>query len=542
MASMKMPPRQKMINMMYLVLTAMLAMNVSKEVLDSFAVLDADLVRSEQAHHQRTAAEYAQFDNMTAKFPEVYRPQRLLAEQVRIAADSLVAHIGVMKARVVAEAENEPIEQLLGKAADGRDTLKALLSVERKDDRDALAHLLVGSEPSAPREGPYTARDLRHRIDAFRDLLKRTAGDSDTDMTASIDKLFDLRDRRDASGTLNNWESTNFYEVPLAAGVASLSKVQNDVRTAENDMVKWLYRQVSKDSHTVNTLSAAVIPASTSVLLGEPFRAQVFLAASDSRVRPEVMLGEGMSVPVGPDGKAMVELASDRVGDQLVKGLMRYQGPKGVEEYPYELKYQVMAPMLVASPTKMNVLYRGVDNPIELSVPGVPADRIQPAIDNGSISRTGNGWVVNKLVGGKAHVSVVVRNDDGSTRRIGPVPFRVKDLPPPMAIVAQKNARDSKVCLTDIRAAQGMVAKLEDADFDAPFKVTRFKLTLVRKGSTPIDVEVVGNAFSERAREVLASARANDQLYFEEIKARLANGQGNEVALPSVALKVQACQ
>ncbi len=539
---MQMPPRQKMINMMYLVLTAMLAMNVSKEVLDSFAVLDADLVRSEQAHHQRTAVEYAQFDNMTAKFPEVYKPQRDLAEQVRIAADSLVAHIGVMKARVVAEAEGEPMEKLMARGSDGRDTLKALMTVERKDDRDALANLLIGSEPSAPKEGLYTARDLHRRIDAFRDLLKRTVGDADPIMTASLDQLFDLQDRRDASGTMNNWESTNFYEVPLAAGIAALSKVQTDVRTAENDMVKWLYRQVSKDSHTVNTLAAAVIPASSTVLLGEPFRAQVFLAASDSRVRPEVTVGEGRKVDVGADGKAHVEIPSDRVGEQLVKGLMRYQGPKGVEEYPYELKYQVMAPLLVASPTKMNVLYRGVDNPIELSVPGVAADRIQPAIDNGSISRSGNGWVVNKLVGGKAQVSAVVRNDDGSTRRIGPVPFRVKDLPPPMAYVAQKNARDSKVCKKALEAAQGIVARLEDSDFEAPFKVTRFKLTLVRKGSPPLEAEVVGNAFNDKARELLHAARVNDVVYFEEIKAKLTNGQGNEVALPSIALKVQACQ
>jgi hypothetical protein len=136
----------------------------------------------------------------------------------------------------------------------------------------------------------------------------------------------------------------------------------------------------------------------------------------------------------------------------------------------------------------------------------------------------------------------MVRNDDGSTRRIGPVHFRVKDLPPPMAYVAQKNARDSKVCKKALEAAQGILARLEDSDFEAPFKVTRFKLTLVRKGSPPLEAEVVGNAFNDKARELLHAARVNDVVYFEEIKAKLTNGQGNEVALPSIALKVQACQ
>lgn len=537
MASLNMSPRQKMINMMYLVLTAMLAMNVSKEVLDSFAVLDADLVRSEQAHHQRTSVEYAQFDNMAAKFPEVYRPQRERAEQVRLAADSLVAHIGMMKARVVAEAEGQPLDRLLAPGSDGRDTLRALMAVERKDDRDALANLLIGAEPSAPKDGPFTARDLHRRIEAFRDLLKRTVGGSDADMTASIDLLFDLRDRRDASGTMNNWESTNFYEVPLAAGVAALSKVQTDVRTAENDMVKWLYRQVSKDSHTVNTLAAAVIPASTTVLLGEPFRAQVFLAASDSRVRPEVTVGDGTNVPVGPDGKANVELPSDRVGEQLVKGLMRYQGPKGVEEYPYELKYQVMAPMLVASPTKMNVLYRGVENPIELSVPGVPADRVQAVIDNGSIGRVGNGWVVNRLTSNRAQVSAMVTNADGSVRRIGPVLFRVKDLPPPMAFVGGKGSRDATIRKPELEAARGVVVRPEDTDFEAPWKVQQFLLTVI-KGSEVIQLTAHDAQFTEPMKELLRAVRPGQRVYVEGIKARLASGQGPVRDLPPVVLKV----
>jgi len=536
MASAKMPPRQRMINMMYLVLTAMLAMNVSKEVLDSFAVLDADLVRSELAHHQRSTEAYAQFDDMAAKMPAVYAADRAKAERVRRAADSLVAHIRAMKARVIAEAEGRPLEKLMAKGADGRDTIANLMSVERKDDRDALTHLLVGSEPAAPIEGPYTARDLRHRIEVYRDLVKSVAAE-DPAFTASFDVLFDLSDRRDASGTLNNWESINFYEVPLAAGIAALSKVQADVRTAENDLVKWLFRQVNRNSHSVNTLAAAVIPASTTVLQGEPFRADVFLAASDSRIKPEVLLGEGRRIDVGPDGKAHVELPSDRVGEQRVAGVMRYQGPKGVEEYPYELKYAVMAPLLVASPTKMNVLYRGVDNPIELSVPGVPADRVQATTDNGSITRAPKGWVVNKLAGNKAQVSAVVTNPDGSTRRIGPVVFRVKDLPPPGAFVNGKGARDQQMRKAELQAAQGVVARLEDSDFDAPWKVLRYRVVLVR-GSQVVEKQVDGNAFTEEVRTLLGAARAGERVYVEGIKAQLSNGQGPVRDLAPLAFKV----
>ncbi|MBP7515082.1 MAG: gliding motility protein GldM, partial [Flavobacteriales bacterium] len=122
MAAIKLPPRQRMINMMYLVLTAMLAMNVSKEVLDAFAVLDADLVRSEQAHEQRSRMEYAAFDEAARKFPDRFGELSLKAHRVEEHADSLVRHIEDIKLRVMAEAEGRTEEELTGKAADGRDT------------------------------------------------------------------------------------------------------------------------------------------------------------------------------------------------------------------------------------------------------------------------------------------------------------------------------------------------------------------------------------------------------------------------------------
>jgi gliding motility-associated protein GldM len=294
---------------------------------------------------------------------------------------------------------------------------------------------------------------------------------------------------------------------------------------------------VNRNSHAVNTLAAAVIPVSTTVLQGEPFRADVFLAASDSRIKPEVLLGEGRRIEVGADGKARVELPSDRLGEQRVQGVMRYQGPKGMEEYPYELKYEVMAPLLVASPTKMNVLYRGVDNPVELSVPGMPADKVQASIDAGSIVRSGNGWVASRLSGSKAQVFAVVTNADGSTRRIGPVMFRVKDLPPPGAFVNGKGARDQQMRKVELQAALGVVARLEDSDFDAPWKVLRYRVVLVR-GSQVVEKQVDGNAFTEEVRTLLASARVGERVYLEGIKAQLANGQGPVRDLAPLAFKV----
>ncbi len=528
MASMNLPPRQKMINMMYLVLTAILALNVSKEVLDAFAIMDAELVRSERAHEQRSQVEYGVFAEMAKRFPVKFKEQHGRALGVKSMADSIVHDIERIKASLVAEADGVELTTLFGKNANGKDTLRALLLLEMKDDREVLTRTLVGSEPAEPRQGPGTAYDLRHRISAFRDSLKALAGAKSPALTASLDALFDLSDRRDASGTMNNWESINFYDVPLAAGIATLSKLQADVRAAENDMVKWLYRQVELDDYKFGTLTTAVVPQSNLIMAGDSFRADVFLAAYDPLNPPTISLTDGTLLPIGPDGKAKLRLPGSSIGEQHVSGRVRFEGPKGVEEFDYTTSYQVMAPLLVASPSKMNVLYRGVENPLELSVPGVPMERVQATIDNGRITRIGNGWMATGLIGSSAEVNAVVPLPDGSSRRIGPVRFRVKDLPTPMAYVGQRNALEVRIKRSELTAARGIIAKLPDTEFNAKFQVLRFTLQ-VERGAQPVERNVVGAGFDNDLRSVFLKLRAGDRVIFQNIKARLENAPDTRI-------------
>lgn len=538
MASGQLPPRQKMINMMYLVLTAMLALNVSKEVLDAFAIMDAELVRSERAHEQRSQLEYALFATAAERFPEKFAAKHLQAMRVKEQADALVEHIERIKAEAVAAADKLEPAMLRGADATGRDTLRALMALNAKDDRSTLTRMLIGPDPAKPHQGPGGAHQLKLQVAAFRDSLKSLAAGQDETLLAALDLLFDLGDRRDASGTWNNWESVNFYDVPLAAGIATLSKIQADVRSSENDLVKWLYRSVEAADYKFGTLTAAVIPQSSLIMQGDSFRADVFLAAYDPRNPPQVNAERIGDLPIGSDGKAKLRLRGDQVGEREVQGIIRFEGPTGVEEIPYRTTYQVMAPLLVASPTKMNVLYRGVENPVEISVPGVPAERVQAITSNGRITRQGQGWVVQDLTPGTADLYAVVGMADGSSRRVGPMSFRVKDLPPPMAFVAGKNATDNSVGKAELAAALGISARLDDSPFNAPFNVTRFQLTWVRKDGTVTTFTASGNKFTTEMKNVLTNCRPNDRVIFEDIRAKLSNGQGREVPLGQISLRV----
>jgi len=539
MASAQLPPRQKMINMMYLVLTAILALNVSKEVLDAFAIMDTELVRSERAHEQRSAVEYTVFADAAKRFPEKFKEPNEKALRLKHQADSLVEHIERIKMKAMAEADGLPLASIRGKDADGRDTLRALLALDAKDDRETLTRMMVGSEPATPTKGPGGAYDLRVRISAFRDSLKSITGSKAPELTAALDLLFDLSDRRDASGTLNNWESTNFYDVPLAAGVATLSKLQADIRSSENDLVKWIYRSVTSSEHSFSTLTTAVVPQSSLIMAGDSFRADVFLAAYDPKNRPVVTVGGGSPLPIGADGKAKLRLRGDRIGEQVVNGLIRFEGPQGTEEIAYSTSFLVMAPLLVASPTKMNVLYRGVENPIDLSVPGVPTDRVSATISTGRITRSGNSWVATGMTANSAEVSATVQLPDGGTRRIGPVIFRVKDLPPPTAVVSGVEAGGTKVARTKFCASPGLLAKAVGSEFGDTWQVTSYELTVVRNGQGPIVESGSGNSFTEDIKKILCKLKAGDQIYIENIKGRLTNGQGPSRPLAPIAIKVQ---
>ena len=438
---------------------------------------------------------------------------------------------------MIAEAEGRPENELVGRGADGQDTLMALMGVEAKDDRDVLTRLLVGSEPAEPKEGEGSAHDLKERIGRFRDQLKELCAARGPEMASALDLLFDLEGRKDASGTMNNWESINFYEVPLAAGIAHLSKLQADIRSAENDVVRWLYRSATMDARVMSDVAAAVVPRSSVVMLGDTFSADVFLAAYDAKNRARITTDNGEELPMGADGKGKLRVRADQVGERSVHGVIRVEGPKGMEEHPYSVTYQVMAPLLVASPTKMNVLYRGVSNPIAFSVPGVTPENVRPIINNGTVQHGPDGWFAKVSTLGTAKVSASVTLPDGSVRTIGPVEFRVKDLPAPVASVNGITAADSKASLLKLKAAQGIAAKRnESCDFDERYTVQGYTVVGKVRGNL-VEHTVTGGAFDQRTREILEALRSEDRVWFEGITARLANGAGPVFGLPTIAVK-----
>jgi len=529
-----------MINLMYLVLTALLALNVSKEILDSFITVNNGLENTKSTLKEKMDATYAQFAQLAKESPEKYGGPWKDAQQVQGMATRLITHIDSLKGMLIAETDKRPLNEVLGHdATTNVDTIINLEEVKNKDNNTTITHVMVGSEPAKPSKGPNTASELRTMLEAYRDKIKQAAN-NDQKLMASADDLFNFADRKDASGTMNNWESINFYHVPVVAGVTILSKIQTDVRTLENEMVTKMLSGVEAQSFKFNTLAAIIKPLSSYVTAGGTYRANIFLGAYDNQnapqvficgpgahvdttANPPVIIGDAVQLPM-EGAQAVLEQPATGAGVKTVTGIIKFKPVGGEEQVrAFTTQYEVAAPNLVVSPTKMNVFYRGVDNPVSISVAGYSASAIQPSMTNGSLSRDKDGYIVKPGKDSKAVVSVTVTNVDGTKKSMSGVEFRVKNVPDPQAYFNGKGLDNPTMTHSELKVAQGVQAKMKDFDFDLKFQIVSYTVTATIAGKF-IEQNCSGAFLTEDAHKVLDNVKTGQKVFIEGIKAKGPDG------------------
>ncbi|MBK6410745.1 MAG: gliding motility protein GldM [Flavobacteriales bacterium] len=527
-----------MINLMYLVLTALLALNVSKEILDSFIIVNEGLENTKSTFKDKMDATYKQFSKLAAESPAKYGDAWKDAQQVQGLASKLVSHIDTLKGMLISKTDGVPLDQVMG-MENGVDTVLNLEFVNSKDNNTHITEMMVGSEPAKPKEGPYTAKELRGMLESFRDKVK-DAAKGDPKLQASADRMFNFGDRRDASGTMNNWSSMNFYHVPVVAGITTLSKIQTDIRTMESELVGRMMGAVEQESFKFNTLAAIIKPQSSYVTTGGTYRANIFLGAYDNQnapevyicgpgarvdtsVTPPVIVGEAIKLPM-EGAQAILEQTATGAGLKTVTGIIKFKPVGGEEQIRrFTTEYEVAAPSLVVSPTKMNVFYRGVDNPVSISVAGYSATNISPNMTNGTLSKDKDGYIVRPGAGQDAVVGVTVTNPDGTKKTMPGVEFRVKNVPNPTPYFAGKGVNDNTVKSNELKAAQGVIAKLENFQFDLRFEVVSYTVSATIGGNL-LEKECRGPALSSDAKTVLEKLRTNQKVYIENIKAKGPDG------------------
>jgi gliding motility-associated protein GldM len=522
-----------MINMMYLVLTALLAMNVSKEILDSFVTVNTGLENTKSTLKEKMDGTYQQFSALASENSSKYGAAYAKASQVQEAANKILAHIDTLKVKAIMKAEGWPRDSV--QLANG--TIVNLQKVSKKDSHDELTNMLVGGEPAKPKDGEWSATELRTMLESYRDMIK-TMGANDPKIVESMDVLFNFDDRLDASGTNNNWQSINFYHVPLAAGITILSKIQADVRNAENEMVNRLMGDVESKSFKFNTLIPIVRPLSSYVTVGSSYQADIFLGAYDNQNAPTVEIAKGNATvdtiamkingesEVLPIENAMAKLTipASGAGLKTVNGIITFKPVGGeAQKYPFHTTFEVAQPNLVVSPTKMNVFYRGVDNPVSISVSGYSDKDISASMTNGELKKTAEGWIVRPGRESDAQVSATVTNPDGTKKSMQGMVFRVKNVPNPTPFFGGKSVDDDNIKKAELTAAQGVIAKMMNFEFDLKFEVVEYKVTMIVNG-VPLEKMTKGPAVSGDMKEMFLKAKPGQKIFIEGIKARGPDG------------------
>lgn len=499
-----------MISVMYLVLTAMLALNVDKQVLDAFVMVNHNLLHTIENFTSKNQRVYNDFKAAAEENPQKAEKWNNKVLKVKSSADSLYHYINTLKV-------------LLVKRADGDDG--DITNIVSKDNLNTSPELMLTKKHGTK---------LKIAIESYRNSLIALIDTSNTELIASIKKSLDTGNPITHDGSTPTWESENFQGYPLIAVVTLMSKMQSDVRNAEADVINNLYAQIDASSFKFNKLQAQVVSKSDYVLQGNAYEAKVFLSAVDTTAVPVIIVGNN-TLPIVPGENAGL-YKTTAGGDGKVKwnGRINYRNPQGIiVSYPFEHEYEVARPSMTVSPTKMNVFYMGLDNPVSISVPGISTNNLSVSITNGSIQKGPNGYFVRPEKVGVNAVITVNAMIDGQPRLIGSTAFRVKRVPDPLAYVAGKI--EGTISRSELLAQQGVLAKIPDFDFDMRFTVQSFVVSTSRGGFV-VDKSTNGNRFTQEQTDLMRGLNPGNRLYIESIVVK--GDDGTTRYLPSISFKI----
>jgi gliding motility-associated protein GldM len=539
-------PRQKMIGMMYLILTAMLALNVSKEAVEAFKKVDMSLTKTTANYIKKNEITYAAFDAAAAENPEKAGAWKTKAYDVKARADELYNYMQDLKIEIITKAEGENSEALL---PNGQiDVTK----VKRIDENNIPSEVLVGANQGGK------GNDLKALIEDYRGFLVETLDGKDLGAEQSILDILNTDDPENLEKTgTEDWVTAQFQTMPLVAVITILSKMQVDVRNAETDVLNFLYTQIDAGSMRFNNIIPTVIPNSTYIMQGNEYEARVFVAATDTTQDMEIFVGpyntttnpdgslsyeptsQATQLPIDESGVGVYRVRPGSTGEKSWGGIIKMKAPDGtMRSYAFNSQYSVGVPNVVVSPTAMNVLYQGIKNPLDISVPGVGSDKLTVRMTNGNVNRgkykdyRGEYVAEPRTVGQNAQI-IVSANINGKVQTFPPVEFRVRRLPDPEARFA--NMKEGNVLRSVAAAQQVVTATLENFEFDLTYTVTGFTVSVNDRGFE-ITADSNSNRITAKQKELIGNLRAGQKLIIEKIKAVGPDGRTRD--LNPIILKI----
>jgi gliding motility-associated protein GldM len=498
-------PRQKMINIMYLVLTALLALNVSAEILNAFKTVDRSLMTASGIAEQKNVDIFKSFqrkieDPKTKEKAEIWLPK---AQKAKELADAMYQYIDALKIELKKESDL--------KVVDGKEEYK-------EDDLEASTRLFISNPP----EGKAKGKELFAKLTAFKQQLL----DIDSSIRKDVGPTLPL----DLSITKSNNETSNqewaygyFHMTPSVASITILSKFQNDIKNSEAQVVEYCHKEIGEVEIIYDEFKALAQPSTQYAMPGEQIVITAGIGAFSKAAKPTITV-DGTVVPLNADGAAEYKMIAGAAGAYSKKVRISYSKPDGTTAtIDKEVKYTVGVPSgLVVSTDKTRVFYAGLDNPLSVTGGGGGGD------EKVTVNVEGNGVSSSKVSAGQYIVTckslgtaTVTAFDGKNTQKII---IPIKKVPNPLATVGGKAG--GQIAANAFRVQRGVAAELKDFVFEGvKYDVVSYIVYFTGTGFTENIglAEVSGPYFNAEAQALLKRCQPGTTVVIDEIKV---NGPG----------------
>ncbi len=527
-------PRQKMITMMYLVYTAMLALNVSAEVVNGFKSVATATHKSNQLIAEKLDDTYSNFDlalkNSKEKVQEKYdRAQEIktLSKDITSFIDSVefafiggeVASKAEIKTYTGEGKENEHKRTIILQDPETKqaihDSVRAALDEggfswftdKQLEDNHKPANFFLGESGVVHED--HAAFQLKQKILNYKKRINTVLGED----SALVHLGLDMSDGYDKDGKAQSWEMLNFNEVITGAALVTLTRLRAEVMNAEFDAVNMLYKQVSKGDMTFSDVAMISRPRSTYIIQGGTYETKINVAAYDSKQQFRATIN-GQNLVSGDSGTVVYKTTCNNLGPQRITGTAYVTSPDGgTKEYPINDVYFVAKPAGVVQLDGLQVVYAGLENPITISAAGIDSRNLKPVLEGQGTITPGNGegkYILKPASGQKnlhIHIDATI---DKKVQRVGSSRYIVKDIPAPVLSINGIPSGD-KIARKDLTANTVVVA-LKDPGFLLKIdpKMIRIVKMLVSVGTK--EETVTGPRFNATIESFIRKATKGEKL------------------------------
>ncbi|MFD1258727.1 gliding motility protein GldM [Mucilaginibacter terrae] len=493
MAGGKETPRQRMIGILYLVLLGLVALNVPDSLLDAFKNISDNISVSKSNVQSGIDNTFDAFEKTKLKEqPERAKPIYDKAKTASSVANELNNYVEELK-KVLAE-KAEGIEESTG-------------DYKKRDDLDISSQVMINGKK---------AEELHKKIDETREKLMALLTEKER---VGVKLSLSAEAPKAKSGnTAKTWEQANFGDgIPMGAAMTILTKIQGDAKNAESEVVKKILGEVDQAVVNLDKFQAVAVAPSSYIIAGQPYKADVFLTAYDSKSNPEIAVnGSRLQVT---EGRGTYTTGTSGEGMRTWIGTVKVRQNDGtIKEYKTApQQYQVAKPSATVAAEKMNVLYIGVPNPLSVSAPGIPKDKLRVSMSGGSVSGSGGSFTARVSSPGTVNVTVSGEASPGKTQVLGSTLFRVKRIPDPKTVFGGKSGGSTSAA--NLKGQDRVFAKLENFEFDANFSIQRFNLVIIKPRQDPILLSTSGNELSGQMRSAMATITPGTRVIFTNVIA-----------------------